>query len=819
MFKISCKVKRVNKSHNKRSNNRIHQPWYSDQCELLRKRIRRSGVEVSKDPFNRSKQTELASAKRDYNRLLRKLKKDHRSKVIEELETLNSANNIDFWPLLKKLRRKKNVSSVDMAELSKHFETLLNKPSSTISEEQKQKEEEVTKFIEVDRSQLHSDLRAKYTETNICNLISSLKNGKSAYKDGVLNEVLKYAKPSLTPILVKLFNLVEDSGNFPAAWSGNFLVPLFKKGNPTDASNYRGLAVGSNLCKLYTKALNKKLTSYCDTKNIISPYQFGFRADHRTTDSIFVLKSVLSHYKTLSKKPVYACFVDLSKAFDSINRTDLLYKLGQYGIAGNILQVIKSMYTDITYSIKSNGKYSTSFSSTHGVKQGCNLSPLLFNLFINDIHNAFDSSCKPVSIDQQKFSSISFADDIVILSETPEGLQNSLNNIQEYCEKWGLKINCDKTKVVEFNKPFRQKRPRAYFMAGEYIEVCKQFCYLGVEITSTGSFHCTMDRACNKARKALYSLYAALNIYSNEGNIPLFIKLFNILIKPILTYGSEVWGYHCIKTGSPISKFINKFYKTLLGVPAHTSTTAIHLELDCTPIEDEIKCKLLKYWYRIVQLPDNRLAKQCYNTLLADGAKDQISSAVKTILSDVQMDDIWKNQTTIIDTKKHLVKRQISDIVAEIHNRSKSSLLQKAQSESKLKYFIETSSDYIISEYLLLVKNRESRSSISKIRSGVLDLAIETGRRKNVPKEKRMCNQCNNNIIEDELHFMFDCTAYIMERHSFLNMCSGSISNIYNMSHLQKLKSILNSSNSILLNQFGMFITKIHKIRKALVNI
>ena len=70
------------------------------------------------------------------------------------------------------------------------------------------------------------------------------------------------------------------------------------------------------------------------------------------------------------------------------------------------------------------------------------------------------------------------------------------------------------------------------------------------------------------------------------------------------------------------------------------------------------------------------------------------------------MDDIWKNQTTIIDTKKHLVKRQISDIVAAIHNKSKSSLLQKAQSESKLKYFIETSSDYIISEYLLLVKNR-----------------------------------------------------------------------------------------------------------------
>ena len=640
----SCKMKRANKQK-KRSNNRMYQPWYSEQCETLRNKIRRSGEEASKDPFNRKKQAELATAKREYNRLIRRLKREHRKAVISELETLDSENNSDFWPLLQKLRKKKNsISSVDMDELLSHFKSLLDKPESPLSDEQKHRKEEVEKFIKADKSLLDPTLRRKYTATDIVTLCSTLKNGKSAYKDGTLNEVLKHAKSPLAPILAKLFNLIEASGYFPNSWNCNFLVPLLKKGDPSCASNYRGIAIGSNLCKLYTKAFNRKITSFCDQNSILSPYQFGFRTDHRTTDSVFVLKSVLSHYKAMGNKPVYSCFIDLSKAFDSINRTDLLYKLGKYGIQGNILQVIQSMYSDISYSIKSNGKYSTPFKSSLGVKQGCNLGPLLFNLFINDIHDSFDSACKPVKMDQQTFNTIAFADDIVVLSETPEGLQNSLDNIQAYCKQWGLQINCDKTKVVEFNRPYRKLRPRTYTVSEEHIEVCKKFCYLGVEITSTGSFHCTMERACLKPRKALYSLYSSLNIYNDEGNIPLFIKLFKILIKPILSYGSEVWGYQCTKTGTPISKFINRFYKTLLGVPTHTSTAAIHLELDCDPIETDMKKNLLKYWHRIIHLPNTRLVRQCYNALLADGAKDQFTAAIKNVLFENNLESTWTNQ-------------------------------------------------------------------------------------------------------------------------------------------------------------------------------
>ena len=149
------------------------------------------------------------------------------------------------------------------------------------------------------------------------------------------------------------------------------------------------------------------------------------------------------------------------------------------------------MYQDCQYIIKNNGLFSKPINSSIGVKQGCNLSPLLFNIFINDIHDIFNSSCDPLDIDSLKLSSLSFADDLVILSETPGGLQNSLDALNKYCENWGLVVNASKTKVVTFNKPFNKKIRNQHFTIGtNQIEVQNSYCYLGIEISNTGNFLC-----------------------------------------------------------------------------------------------------------------------------------------------------------------------------------------------------------------------------------------------------------------------------------------------------------------------------------------
>ena len=302
------------------------------------------------------------------------------------------------------------------------------------------------------------------------------------------------------------------------------------------------------------------MKQFCDSNNILSHLQFCFRDDFRTTDAIFVLRSTISQYKNKGNRAVYACFVDFSKAFDSVVRAAMFYKLGQIGIKGNILKLITSMYSSSEYIIKSNGEYSIPLLSNLGVKQGCNLGPILFNVFINDIHSIFNADCDPVNINGWGINSISFADDLVILSESPAGLNNSIAKLESYCTDWGLKINTSKTKILAFNRPFNKNTKSLKFcIDNKMIEVTKSYCYLGVEISNTGSFYKAADALHKKALRALYSIYTSLNVYADVSNIPLFLKLFDSLVKPVLLYGCEVWGDLVLKPNNPVDKVTNNF--------------------------------------------------------------------------------------------------------------------------------------------------------------------------------------------------------------------------------------------------------------------
>ena len=121
------------------------------------------------------------------------------------------------------------------------------------------------------------------------------------------------------------------------------------------------------------------------------------------------------------------------------------------GISGNFFNVLKDMYKEVFYRIKIDGGLTESFESNVGVKQGCVLSPMLFKLFIADLVDIFDDSCDPVSLNNKCISCLCYADDLVIMSESARGLQNSLDKLSDYCNKWNLTVNISKTQVVIFN--------------------------------------------------------------------------------------------------------------------------------------------------------------------------------------------------------------------------------------------------------------------------------------------------------------------------------------------------------------------------------
>ena len=145
------------------------------------------------------------------------------------------------------------------------------------------------------------------------------------------------------------------------------------------------------------------------------------------------------------------------------------------------------MYQKTNNSLKISNGLGRSFNTHRGVQQGCILSPRLFNIFLNDIPPLFDESCHPLSLGDQKLNCLMYADDLVMLSETPQGLQSCLDKLKSYTVEWGLEINKNKTKILTFQRYGRRKL-HLYNFGDIAIETTDKYKYLGTTLTHTGYF-------------------------------------------------------------------------------------------------------------------------------------------------------------------------------------------------------------------------------------------------------------------------------------------------------------------------------------------
>ena len=146
--------------------------------------------------------------------------------------------------------------------------------------------------------------------------LKTLKRGKSGCPDLILNEFFKSSSNVMSLVLTKLFNKISDTGKFPKVWNLSLLTPIYKSGETTDCGNYRGICIPICLGKLFTSIIQKKLNYFLEINNLISVNQGGFRKGYRTTDHIFILKTLINKYIYNCKKKLFVCFVDFRKAFD-----------------------------------------------------------------------------------------------------------------------------------------------------------------------------------------------------------------------------------------------------------------------------------------------------------------------------------------------------------------------------------------------------------------------------------------------------------------------------------------------------------------------
>lgn len=441
-------------------------------------------------------------------------------------------------------------------------------------------------------------------------------------------------------------------------------------------------------------------------------------------------------------------------------------------------------------------------------------------MFVNDIHTIFGHNCVPININNWKINSLSFADDLVILSETAEGLENSLASLESYCNCWGLKVNATKTKVVVFNKRFNDKIKNLNFsIDGNKIELSKSYCYLGVEMSCSGSFQLAADSLRKKALRALHSIYSSIDIYSDAPNATLFLKLFDSLVKPVLLYGSEIWGDLALKSNNCVDKFVNKFYRILLGVPNKCSTIGSHVELGRFPVCNSIKKAMLKFWFRLVSLPKSRLVSHCYWSILENSNDKWLQSIRNSIYSSGQC-FLWDNQHQIRECDPLQLSKYQDLIWRTEQDQFLSSATEKIKSEAKLHLFANAKDGLSISNYIKSLKNRQKRSVLCKLRMGVLDLEIELGRRAGTLRDQRFCKLCHLNIVEDEIHFTMECPALADCRSPGYNKLLSLNPKLNHLSNSDKVKYLFFNENTSIqeIDVASDMLLKLYKTRESLLS-
>ena len=414
---------------------------------------------------------------------------------------------------------------------------------------------------------------------------------------------------------------------------------------------------------------------------------------------------------------------------------------------------------------------------------------MLFNLYIDDIDDIFDGMCDPVSVQNEHINHFLYADDLVILSQSKEGLQRSIDRVNEFAKTKHLSINVIKSKTMVFNHSGRFIRD-SFILNGTILEPVQSFCYLGFDIKCSGTVKHAKNILNDKGNKALRPLLCVISRFNIPAKTAL--RLFHSYVSPILLYNTENWFTLNDKDLQKFDKdFIfsetstsnidithRKLLKYILGVSRSCPSLAIYGETGEIPISIKGYRLALNFWHRVTSLLNTSLAK-------------------KALLENIELRTNW------IRTIEKLINTfNLADKIGN-HEKFKEATKQ-ALEDSYRKFWTNSLMDPTLAR-LLFYKNIktefkmenyfetlgfEHRRVIAKLKCSDHTLEIEKGRHKGIPRLERKCTLCHNDLVEDEMHFLFSCKAYNVLRAK------------YKIEHYTMAQELFNDANNNTLGKY-----------------
>ena len=309
--------------------------------------------------------------------------------------------------------------------------------------------------------------------------LSEVKKSPTCGKDGVSAEMM--SAEMLKGVWLALFQCCWEGGITPTLWRTSLVVPVPKKRcvRTCTPDAFRGIALTSVVYKVFCMILNNRLSEVVDEFHLLAEEQGGFRKGRGCQDQVLTLLLVAQSSVARKKEGCLTAFIDFSQAYDRVHRGKLWRCLESVGVSGKFLEVLQSLYMENCMQVKVDDQLSDPFRVGVGLRQGCVLSPMLFSLYINGLIDDLKQIQCGVTSGSTQIPGLLYADNTSLFGEEAKTLQQSLHVLEDWCQKWDMRVNVEKSAIIHFRDRSCEQCQDKFVVNGEVIPLVSSYKYLG----------------------------------------------------------------------------------------------------------------------------------------------------------------------------------------------------------------------------------------------------------------------------------------------------------------------------------------------------
>ena len=510
-------------------------PWYNSEIrKTSRKRDRHKHIATISGKL--SDWSRYKHIRNKVNNMKKQAKEIFFNNIEFTLNDISSSNPRQYWKIVKMLV-KDNSSKCDI------IPPLLNE-NDTYSFTDIEKANTLNNYFSsisnIDDSQARLPPFSKKTDKQLYNftiteqdtidVLSNLNINKANGPDEISHRMLKETVKTICVPLTIIFNRSIQENIFPDFWKDSHVMPLFKKGDKNIVSNYRPISLISCVGKVMERVVFKYIYNYLHANDLIYAKQSGFLPGHSTVYQLIdIYNQICSAFD--ERKSTCIIFCDISKAFDRVWHSGLLFKLSQYGIEGNILNWITSYLQNRTQKVFVGSSFSDVKQVHAGVPQGSVLGPLFFLIYVNDITESLLSISRLYADD----SSLAVSSDNIDYIETT--LNHDLLTISNWAQQWLVNFNPSKTEVMFLTLAKNNIVRPSLFFDNVQLDFVKTHKHLGVTLSDDGTWHAHISNISSSASKVL----GTMKLLKFKLKRATLNQIYISYLRPILEYASIIW--------------------------------------------------------------------------------------------------------------------------------------------------------------------------------------------------------------------------------------------------------------------------------------